>query len=217
MTRRVADFSRGISVEEDSPPNTSGLPSYAAALEIEKNANNANNNPLGSDYEDHLESMNGGSENGHSELNNGNHVSEEGVDGQSMSTSDRRRLFEAHSEPVNTNGTNGTGTEASKPKLTVADRLKMFQSKASDDSPPVSLAESEPQESSTKAHDSDHVVPVEKKVSEKETSHSAPFVKPERKITPPIVKQAEKEVSQPKPSGKRIDTVFGTPYSINCN
>jgi len=190
--------------------STSGLPSYAAALEIEKNANSANNNPLGSDNEDHMDlQYNGSGENGHSEMNNGNHeASEDKVDGQSMSTSDRRKLFEARLEASNTNGANhDAGIDQSKQKLSVADRLKMFQPKTSDEGVPDANADVETE----KVGDTEPSVVQESKVPEKEVSHSAPFVKPERKVTPPIVKPMEKEApaQQPKPSGKRIDTVFG--------
>jgi len=195
--RAAADFSQGNSSEENTSLNNSGLPSYLDALEIEKNANSANNNPL----------HDNGIKNGRSEISNGNHVTESDVtiDGHSQSCISGN---ESHAFESTTGVTESFGTTdiCNRTKLTVADRLKMFQSTSED----VSLGTGAEKGRGTRDNTSKCESEVFILKDKKDASHSAPFLKPERKITPPVIKNTEKEIQlQPKVSAKRIDTFFG--------
>ncbi|CAL8081262.1 unnamed protein product [Orchesella dallaii] len=178
---------------------------------------------------------------------NGNEVDHNTEDNKSalqLSTSDRRKLFENRAmttpETCNLPATDGNGEsfENRKPRMSVAERMKMFQqnsanstggsvpgeednnSSQANNSHPLTT-NTHPKITSMSSEDSSSGVDEHGDLSGKEREPCpAPIAKPERKFTPPkqepapIVRKPEStsqptSLTKPPTSNKRIDTVFG--------
>lgn len=235
----AADFSHRSQSVDDSDINNgpSSLPPFSTNSNetTSNNLNNGNCNGSNNNNQNNQEPVslpeNGFHRAEHAE--NGN--DKDSSDGQNVSTSDRRKLFErsqsvqetgTSATPVTstTNGTSNSQT-AKKTRISVAERLKMYQQNAGNGA----VHEEENGKGDTTAE-----MDIEQKKDPMQTSQiitsntkesrserefcPAPISKPERKFTPPKQEPVKiQESSQPKaPSHKRIDTVFGKlPNKLN--
>jgi hypothetical protein len=215
ISRMAADFSnRSLSVEESD------------------NLNNGQNNDFMSiKNEDEILNGNFHNGNGHdsslSENGCANNGTENGNDlDTNVSTSDRRKLFENSSPPNdNTNGSVSPG--ARQARVTVAERLKMYQ-QTSNGAPQEDfnneeklIEQSEQPPSRLPMSNSNHGNLASIIAKERECC-PAPIAKPERKFTPPKSEPMPKSFENVTTSGtnkssapKRIVTVFGKNIVLN--
>ena len=195
-----SDYPRTMSVDETE---SQSLPVTTDDPVVEQGNNN---------HDSEVFHSNGHNSNG---VENGNHKIE-APDGPQLSTSDRRKAFEARSISTSSVPDN---VNSRKPRVTVADRLKMFQHNS-----PNEEEEQKPQPPISLERESHSDSKVESKVRSENVTVSTqplegpnPIPKPERKSLqrsesnagPPKSQEVHQLAAPVKTNTKRIDTVFG--------
>lgn len=218
-SRMPAEFTQRHGVPKDFDHSTSSSEEKRNGTSESNNSNDNENDQYGNNNEQTSLSSHGSNDNEsngkESGTTNGNDNDEPS---SQLSTLDRRKMFEVRGDGEKTgNDTNGESFEDRKPKMSVAERMKMFQQNSGgggDDENNSSQTNSHPKLTSMSSEDSssghDEAADAPKEII------SNPVQKPERKITPPkqepvVVRKPEPVQAPAKPalSNKRIDTVFG--------
>jgi len=211
LAKRLISNRSSSTDEEDSAINSNGLPSYAEATEMERKPphyNNGNNNEVNTEPSSVIQGGNS------YQSGNWNHndISTESANGNNSNSVETSEVNPAHAEEVANEPATpiesppSSQEEESEKQLTVAERMRMFNQ---------TLAESATVVLNNELKKKKEVVlevPSPASVNkgqgpEKEVRHVAPFMKPERKNTPPA--QVTKTEDEKEPVRKRIETVFG--------